>query len=569
MVLSGLQLDEVDVPKRGASRANSVRFDDSATTNHWIHDSPGTSDYFGQRNVVGPIGGYAMTERSSSHKSDQRSEGRQSSLRAYGVDFHNTGTSEPEGSYRTASHGGEILEPCLHRPAPSPAGPAPAMIRCWLDAPSTYGPLLHAVVCTGAARSSIERSLLLQLGLEDRIETSSGAESRIQLSIYLPDANIQQHARASGPAKPARLLVEFTVLPDRSRNHTEEDIMIFLGSDMLSSHMGDVLFSQNQLLLHVDDGRKVYVPFSRPDSKKSFSDIFTVHTDELIDLSSEYKTWKSQNGVPTSSPEPVMVMEPTRPHPSVSSPRPIQGRQASVIREVASMGSPDFSPKDAQNLDSVSANIHPLPSTERERPWTERKASFSASELLNDRSKSVQSTPAESTVSNSNEPFESSKADGEGMTRGRSLTNPYASNGSVGKNYASSVWDGAKKSTTTPNNSGREGASTWGSQNRVSSRGMKVLRTSKSFSSSDKGNNQSSAQSEPSSTPAGLPKPASILTTAKPGGKSNHSRAVSGDTNSLSKGSLVRTKSSNVVGGASAFHWMAHKTTATTAAHDH
>jgi hypothetical protein len=559
MILSGLQLDDVDVPKRGASRANSVRFDDSATTNHWIHDSPGTSDYFGQRSAGGPIGGYPMTERSSSHKSDQRSDGRQSSLRSFGVDLQPA--AEPEFAFRPGSQPGETLEPCLQRPSSTPTGPAPAMIRCWLDTPSIYGPLLYAVVCTGASVSAIERSLLCQLGLEDRVEKPSGREPRIQLSLFLPDANIQQHARASGPAKLARLVVEFVVLPDQHRNQTETDIGIFLGSDILSSHMGDVLFSQSQLMLHVEDGRKVYVPFYRPESKKSFSDIFTVHTDELLDFSNETRKWEKPNGLLAAEQENIQPAEPAQPHPSVSSPRPIQGRQASVIREVAAMGSPDFPPKDSQSLPAVDSNLS-------SRPWDERKTSFSA-EVLNDRSKSAQSTPAES-VGNSSETYDAGKMDTEGVTRGRSLTNPYASSGSAGKNYAASVWDGAKKPTlaTSTASTPKEGSSTWGSQNRVSSRGMKVLRTSKSFSSTDRGNNQSSAQSEPGSAPIGPPKP-SILTTSKIGGKSNHSRAVSGDANSHAKGSLVRTKSSNVVGGASAFHWMAPKNTTATAADDH
>jgi len=91
---------------------------------------------------------------------------------------------------------------------------------------------------------------------------------------------------------------------------------------------------------------------------------------------------------------------------------------------------------------------------------------------------------------------------------------------------------------------------------------MKVLRTSKSFSS-----HQSNQQSEAaqSSTSTGPVKHASFATT-KPGSGRGHSRTMSGDAVHQShapvKGSLVRTKSSNVVGGATAFHWMAPKTTA-------
>lgn len=558
MVLSGLQLDEVEVPKRGASRANSVRFDDSATTNHWIHQgsSPGTSDYFNQRSVGGHVGGYAMTERSPSHKSD----GRQSSVRSFGGEIQTP--PQLESLSRPVSQPRDVT------PHISQDTPTPAMVRCLLNTPSP-DPLLYAVICTGSSRSLIEKSLLSRLQLDAQIEKTPSGEAHIQLSVFLPDANMQQqHARPSGHGRYARLLVNFTVIPEKRRSNDTRDVGIFLGSDIIAAHMGDVLFSQSQLLLHAEDGRKVYVPFYRPDSQKSFSDIFTLHTDELLDFSNDPQKWGKPNGVPTQQHEALQVTDPIRGDTAVSSPRPIQGRQASVIREVAAMSSPDFAPQEPQIPTADTSSNKTPPEPAREQPWEERKTSFSAEVLMNDRSKSAQSMPTENgSQTPADSTSDAEKTDNETVTRGRSLTNPYASSTPLSRHYTTSVWDAAKKpigTNSTP--STRDGAPTWGSQSRVSSRGMKVLRTSKSFSS-DKAMNQSSAQSEPSSTPIGPPKP-SILTSSKPGWKANHSRAVSGDSNSLGKGSLSRTKSSNVVGGASAFHWMAPKPT-TTAGDDH
>ncbi|KAA8908347.1 hypothetical protein FN846DRAFT_777390 [Sphaerosporella brunnea] len=559
LVLSGLQLDEVDVPRRGASRANSVRFDDSATTNHWIHDSPGTSEYFqvGQR-PGNSIGGYAMTERSSSHKSDNRSDGRQS-LRSFGGDVFLPYEGDT-AILRPQTQCSDTLDPCTHRPSMPKLGPSPAVIRCWLDVASSFEPLLYAVICTGSARSAIEMSLVIHLGLQDRITRTSEGDM-LEVPVYLPDAIVQHHSRITGPSKLPRLTAEFLVLPvPQPKSRAEETIRIFIGSDVLASHMGDLLFSQSKVFLHVEDGRKVFVPFIRPDAEGSFSDIFTAHSRHFAPTPRDRGLDNGSNGGKSVDPA-VATTDSRMTQLSVSSPRPIYGSHASVIRGVAAM-EPEFSTKEHSHVPTATSQqsdstYHGMGSS---RPWTasadSRKPSFGG-ESPNDLS------PRPDT---SHSPFEG-KTEGDAVTRGRSLTNPYEESAVVVSNSQQGmrVWDGARKTSMTyaaplKESNAAGTVSAVGSYSRGSSRGMKVLRTSKSFSSStEKVNNQANSSGE-SSTPANL---ARNNTSLKPAANRGHNRTMSGGgaihPPQNPKEPLVRTKSSNVVGGATAFHWMTPK----------
>lgn len=73
-MLGSLHLDTDDEPRRGASRANSVRFDESAMHGHFGQGSRSSTEAFPTR-TGSAFGSHPMTERSSSHRSD----GRQSS----------------------------------------------------------------------------------------------------------------------------------------------------------------------------------------------------------------------------------------------------------------------------------------------------------------------------------------------------------------------------------------------------------------------------------------------------------------------------------------------------------
>ncbi|TGZ76686.1 hypothetical protein EX30DRAFT_375287 [Ascodesmis nigricans] len=569
-IISGLHLEDVDVPRRGASRANSVRFDDSATTNHWIHDSPGPSDYFGHRSS-NSVGGYPI-ERSSSHKSDQRSDGRQSSMRSFDGEV----SFEPEnGNSRPPTRGSDMLDSCLHRPSAPPIIPAPAIIRCVLSTASAFNPLVYAVVCTGSARSSIESSLVTRLGLQDRVEHNPERGTRVQLTLLFGEAIVIHNGRQTAPTRPARLTVEFSVLTQRAGKCREDGIGIFIGSDIMAAHMGDVLFSQNRLVLHVDDGRKVYIPFIRPEAEDTFSDIMTIHADNG-DGVEEPKSISAEWSPPTTGLAAVISRidgqpHPPQSHPPVSSPRPVNlGRQASVIRDVSSsLTSPEFSSK---NTSAPTSRPTSTAQTEPNR-WPaaiDRTTSF-GSDASNRNPPASQEPTASGEENSSHKAAE--KPDSDNVTRGRSLTNPYPSSGGFSfRPGPNSVWDNARKGSitsplpSTPTTAGAAGAR--GSQNRSATR-MKVLRTSKSFSSStDKAPNPTTATTAQVTNGGGgnggnsggegfgpVGSGAKLVTRSV--GRT-HSRAVSGDLGQ--KQGLAKGKGSNVVGGATAFHWMAPKT---------
>ncbi|KAI5821033.1 hypothetical protein BZA77DRAFT_300594 [Pyronema omphalodes] len=600
LVLSGLQLDDVvDVPRRGASRANSVRFDDSATTNHWIHDSPGTSDYFGQRSTNTSLhGGYAMTDRSSSHKSDIRSDGRQS-IRSFVGEL--SSSYEGDNIFPPPTSSGNMMDTILH-PAVSKTSPAPAMLRCWLDTAPSYDPLLYAIVCTGSARSSIEMSLVVQQHMEHRIcRSSDGSESRITLPVFLPDAIVQHNSRITAPTKIPRITVDFIVLPICQPKSQQSEIRVFLGSDVISAHMVDVLFSQSRVFLTCDDGRKVQVPFVRPESEEIFSDIFTAHSGDYIPRHTADASTNGSgntNGInktddlprpKSSSPAPNSSGESTK---SISSPRPIHGGQASVIRGVASM-EPSVSFTSPSLSRPPSAQLVPPPKTTsttifnaEARPWTALADSRKDTSFPGGNGGGV---GGNNNFTN-NDPFanSNSKSD-EAITRGRSLTNPFEDlpmGMGMGKGQGGSRWDVGPTTTTTTTTShagqqtqqgGRKQSMTYaaplkegtgnaqtggsglsGSQgesySRASSRGMKVLRTSKSFSSQG---GQGGGEAKKGPTVSVVP------TTPGTIGNKGHGRTMSGGDavgkQADGKTGVARAKSSNVVGGATAFKWMAPK----------
>lgn len=250
-LVTGLVLDEVDVPRRGASRANSVRFDESAIQNHWAPESHSSGEYLPARSNSG-IGGPLM-ERSLSYKSDYKSDGRQSSMRSF--DNFSMAGSEHDCTLPSALRPRDIIE-CN---TPSAYDSAPTVIRCWLGMDCSYDSILFAMICTGSSRSWIDSSLVARCGFKDKIWTENG-EERISLSLFLGSASVPTESISSHTTLP-RLKVEFTVLQSPERPHNQKLVQIVLGSDILSAIKADVLFSKRQLTFQVRDGQKVYVDF--------------------------------------------------------------------------------------------------------------------------------------------------------------------------------------------------------------------------------------------------------------------------------------------------------------------
>jgi ubiquitin carboxyl-terminal hydrolase 4/11/15 len=265
-LIGNLQLDADEEPRRvgATSRANSVRFDETANHGHWAHASRSSLDLI-PRTGSG-LGGLAMSERSYSHKSD----GRQSSA---GHSVHSM-TSGRANSL-TGLGPSVLMEPPGLAPGLFILGSVPAIIRCWLDTNFKHDTLLYAAVCSGSYTSSVDVDLIEQLGLQDEITKTDDGTHKIKISVYLPEAvPVSGSSRSNSPAPQLpSVAVEFTVNSGRGRTNNPKAIQIFLGSDMLRSHNADLLFSSNQLNLYDDDGCKLRVPLVRPEDERTFKSL--------------------------------------------------------------------------------------------------------------------------------------------------------------------------------------------------------------------------------------------------------------------------------------------------------
>ena len=272
----GLYGDEE--PRRGVSRANSVRFDESA--NHGYYGQPGRSTSELPVRTGSGMGSHPLSERSLSH----RSEGRQSSS---GLSLYSTRTNSLETTSRMMSSsfsgggggsGGGALSsgsPFIPPPGLFLLGPVPSIIRCWLTTNFSNDSLQYAAVCSGSYSSSISYSMLRKFDLEGLVDHEEEGVDRIKLPLYLPEASVHQSSsRASSPVPqlPA-LTVRFIA---REVDPRGGSIQIILGSDVLRSHNADVLFSLDKVTMVDDERNKVLVPLVRPENDSAFSSLCTV-----------------------------------------------------------------------------------------------------------------------------------------------------------------------------------------------------------------------------------------------------------------------------------------------------
>ncbi|KAF2634783.1 UCH-domain-containing protein [Massarina eburnea CBS 473.64] len=260
-LIGNLQLDAEDEPRRigTTSRANSVRFDETADYGRWAHASRPSLDLIAR--TGSGMGGHAMSERSYSHKS----VGGQSSA---GHSVHSA------TSGRANSLTGYGAEPPGLAPGLFILGSVPAIIRCWLTTTFKHDTMLYAAVCSGSYASYLDLQLIRRLGYEDVISKSGDHTRKIKLPVYLPEAiPVSASSRSSSPAPQLpSLIVEFTVV----ENEQEDDkaIQIFLGSDMMRAHNADILFSSNQLTLYDDDRSKLRIPLVRPEDEHVFKSLY-------------------------------------------------------------------------------------------------------------------------------------------------------------------------------------------------------------------------------------------------------------------------------------------------------
>ncbi|KAL9002820.1 MAG: hypothetical protein Q9188_004282 [Gyalolechia gomerana] len=264
-LLGSLHLDSEDEPRRGASRANSVRFDESALHGQFGHNSRSSTDFLPLRTGSG-LGGHTLTERSSSHKSD----GRQSSA---GQSTH----SARAGSFVFESRPLSAFAPSM-RPPPGLfiLGPVPSIIRCWLDTNFSNDSLLYAAVCSGSYKSVISSEMIDRLGFDGQFYTNRDGQQSIRMPVYLPEATVQQpSSRSSSPAPQLpTLTVEFAVQTSAPES---SGMQIILGSDVLRARNADIHFSLDRLTLLDDERNKLSVPLVRPENAALFQSLLTTN----------------------------------------------------------------------------------------------------------------------------------------------------------------------------------------------------------------------------------------------------------------------------------------------------
>ncbi|RAH41698.1 uncharacterized protein BO95DRAFT_259713 [Aspergillus brunneoviolaceus CBS 621.78] len=284
-VVNTMGLETEEEPRRGTSRANSVRFDESAIHGYYGQASRSTSEL--PLRTGSGLGSHPMTERSLSHRSD----GRQSSS---GHSHH---------SARTNSLGLETTSRMMASSAvgspliPSPGffllGPVPCIIRCWLTTNFSNESLLYAAICTGSYTSSLGYPMVRRFGWEDQL-VQDGEVQYIKLPMYLPEASVHQSSsRSSSPAPQVpTLTVRFLV---REIDPRDSSVQIVLGSDVLRSHNADVLFSQDKIIMVDDERNKISIPLVRPEDDAVFKSLCTAS-----DVSRA--GWKERQPVPVDTP---------------------------------------------------------------------------------------------------------------------------------------------------------------------------------------------------------------------------------------------------------------------------
>ncbi len=291
-LLGSLHLDSEEEPRRGASRANSVRFDESALHSHFGHGSRSSTDFLPLR-TGSAFGSHPMTERSSSHKSD----GRQSSA---GQSNQSARASSFAFEPRPLSAAVAPFVPLGPPPGLFILGPVPSIIRCWLDTNFSNESLIYAAVCTGSYKSVIDLQLAARLGVEDQIKMNHEGQRVLKIPVYLPEATIQQSSSRSNSPAPQlpTLTIDFIVLEPPT---TTDSIQIFLGSDVLRARNADIHFSLDRLTLFDDDRNKLSVPLVRPEKASLFKNLLTTNTTinsppSVLDSSQTGQSIKSRSG---------------------------------------------------------------------------------------------------------------------------------------------------------------------------------------------------------------------------------------------------------------------------------
>ncbi|KAH8434103.1 uncharacterized protein LDX57_011741 [Aspergillus melleus] len=264
-------LDNDDEPRRGTSRANSVRFDESAIHGYYGQTSRSSSEI--PLRTGSGMGAHPLTERSLSHRSD----GRQSSSghSHHSARANSLGLDTTSKMMGLSANGSPLIPP----PGLFLLGPVPCIIRCWLTTNFSNDSLLYAAVCSGSYVSSLGTTMIRKLGLADLVIEEDGLQF-IKLPMYLPEASVHQASSRSSSPEPQvpSLTVRFLV---REVDPSDPSIQIAIGSDVLRSHNADVLFSQDKIIMVDDERNKISIPLVRPEDDSAFKSLRTVSDGSL------------------------------------------------------------------------------------------------------------------------------------------------------------------------------------------------------------------------------------------------------------------------------------------------
>ncbi|KAK6341290.1 CSN-associated deubiquitinating enzyme Ubp12 [Orbilia brochopaga] len=210
---------ESELPRRGASRANSVRFDD-AIQNHWINDPHDSveDNYFPASRSISQLGGHMLN---------------------LGVPLVNS----------SSSHSAVSKPPKIE-------WASTAQIACRLNPFAEES--FTAYISSASVDSVIDFDIVSKLNLRESLRHRDNGKLQIQLSLYFFESDIL--SSSSSDNNMSKVTVEFTVLV------TEKDGIcpssIVMGNDILMARQADISFSRQQLDIQLDDGTRAAIRFA-------------------------------------------------------------------------------------------------------------------------------------------------------------------------------------------------------------------------------------------------------------------------------------------------------------------
>ncbi|CAN8096275.1 unnamed protein product [Discula destructiva] len=283
-LLGSLHLDADEEPTRrgAASRANSVRFDETTLHGSNWGQSGRQSGEFGPTRPSSGLGGPSLMERTYSHKSD----GRHSS--AHSVhSFHSGRTSSLGLDLLLGTRDDDESSSPIDIAGPPPGlmflGSFPSIVRCWLTTQYSHDTLLYGVVCSGSQKSTVDYALLKELDLLGETHRNLSGVLRIKVPVYFAEATVSQSAsRSSSPSRQVPYInVDFEVTGSEVSQMSESNkaIRVFIGSDTLRANSADLLLSQNRMSLfgNGDNRDRLSVPFVRPEDDSIYKHVTTVN----------------------------------------------------------------------------------------------------------------------------------------------------------------------------------------------------------------------------------------------------------------------------------------------------